>query len=171
FSYRDYLASRGIGAVLYPQRHAHVHVTEHGLATPILAAADIVRRRMTSFLLTALPGQRGALMASLLLGDDGAIGPEARDDFARSGLLHVLVVAALALLVSQPLLLFDAGFQLSFAATWGLIFVAPVLTLHLSALPRSLRSLFAMTVAEQIAVGPLLAYHFLQISVVGLAAN
>ena len=246
FSYRDYLASRGIGAVLYPQRHAHVHVTEHGLATPILAAADIVRRRMTSFLLTALPGQRGALMASLLLGDDGAIGPEARDDFARSGLLHVLVVsgaqvglvlasvlwlgrllrvpllpasgvaaavtlffalmtgwvpsvaraammaliglaapllqrgrdahaalavAALALLVSQPLLLFDAGFQLSFAATWGLIFIAPVLTLHLSALPRSLRSLFAMTVAAQIAVGPLLAYHFLQISVVGLAAN
>jgi len=210
FSYRDYLASRGIGAVLYPQRHANVHVMEHGLATPILAVADIVRRRMTSFLQAALPGQRGALMASLLLGDDGAIGPQTRDDFARSGLLHVLVVsgaqvglvlasvlwlgrllrvpllpasgvaaavtlffalmtgwvpsvaraammaliglaapllqrgrdahaalavAALALLVSQPLLLFDAGFQLSFAATWGLIFIAPVLTLHLSALP------------------------------------
>src|SRR5207247_10428345 len=74
-------------------RYAHVHVTEHGLATPILAAADIVRRRMTSFLLTAVPGQRGALMASLLLGDDGAIGPQTRDDFARSGLLHVLVVS------------------------------------------------------------------------------
>src|SRR5439155_1635473 len=82
-----------------------------------------------------------------------------------------LAVAALALLVSQPLLLFDAGFQLSFAATWGLLYIAPVLALHLSVLPRSLRSLFAMTVAAQIAVGPLLAYHFLQISVVGLAAN
>src|SRR3989475_8020413 len=246
FSYRDYLASRSIGAVLYPQRHAHVHAIEHVLATPILAAAAIVRRRMTSFLLTALPGQRGALMASLLLGDDGAIGPEARDDFARSGLLHVLVVsgaqvglvlasvlwlgrvlrgpalfasvtaaaitvffalmtgwvpsvaraaivaliglaaplvrrsqdaraalafAALALLVSQPLLLFDAGFQLSFAATWGLVYVAPVLATRLSGLPRALRSLFAMTAAAQIAVVPLLAYHFLQISVAGFFAH
>src|SRR3989449_8984204 len=59
----------------------------------MLAAADVVRRRMTSFLQTALPGRRGALMTSLLLGDDGAIGPQARDDFARSGLLHVLVVS------------------------------------------------------------------------------
>src|SRR2546422_11582212 len=59
----------------------------------MLAAADVVRRRMTSFLQTALPRRRGALMTSLLLGDDGAIGPQARDDFARSGLLHVLVVS------------------------------------------------------------------------------
>src|SRR2546422_3209926 len=208
----------------------------------MLAAADVVRRRMTSFLQTALPGRRGALMTSLLLGDDGAIGPQARDDFARSGLLHVLVVsgaqaglllgsvlwrgralrvptldasvaaaaitvffalmtgwvpsvaraaimaliglaapllrrgqdaraalafAALALLVSQPLLLFDAGFQLSFAATWGLVYVAPVLATRLSALPRAFRSLFSMTAAAPIAVVPLLAYHFLQISVAG----
>src|SRR2546422_3000915 len=212
----------------------------------MLAAADVVRRRMTSFLQTALPGRRGALVTSLLLGDDGAIGPQARDDFARSGLLHVLVVsgaqaglllgsvlwrgralrvptldasvaaaaitvffalmtgwvpsvaraaimaliglaapllrrgqdaraalafAALALLVSQPLLLFDAGFQLSFAATWGLVYVAPVLATRLSGLPRALRSLFAMTAAAQIAVVPLLAYHFLQISVAGFVAN
>src|SRR5438094_416544 len=106
---------------------------------------------------------RAAMMA--LIGLAAPLLQRGRDAHA------ALAVAALALLVSQPLLLCDAGFQLSFAATWGLIFIAPVLTLHLSALPRSLRSLFAMTVAAQIAVGPLLAYHFLQISVVGLAAN
>jgi len=226
FSYRDYLITRGIAATLYPHRHAGVRKIGRGRVNPVLAAADVVRRRMTSFLQTALPGRRGALMTSLLLGDDGAIGPQARDDFARSGLLHVLVVsgaqvglvlgsvlwlgralmtgwvpsvaraaimaliglaapllrrgqdaraalafAALALLVSQPLLLFDAGFQLSFAATWGLVYVAPVLATRLSALPRAFRSLFSMTAAAQIAVVPLLAYHFLQISVAGFVAN
>src|SRR3989449_2908911 len=245
FSYRDYLITRGIAATLYPHRHAGVRKIGRGRVNPVLAAADVVRRRMTSFLQTALPGRRGALMTSLLLGDDGAIGPQARDDFARSGLLHVLVVsgaqvglvlgsvlwlgralripalfasvtaaaitvfflvltgrgptaargavvaliglaapllrrgqdaraalafAALALLVSQPLLLFDAGFQLSFAATWGLVYIAPVLATRLSTLPRAFRSLFSMTAAAPIAVVPLLAYHFLQISVAGFFA-
>src|SRR2546428_13416973 len=93
FSYRDYLITRGIAATLYPHRHAGVRKIGRGRVNPVLAAADVVRRRMTSFLQTALPGRRGALMTSLLLGDDGAIGPQARDDFARSGLLHVLVVS------------------------------------------------------------------------------
>lgn len=246
FSYRAYLASRGIAAALYTQHHARVRVLGHGLGNPFLAAADAVRRSMTSFLQTALPGARGALMASLLLGDDGQIGPQARDDFARSGLLHILVVsgaqvglvlasvmwlarliripvlpasagaavvtmffalmtgwvpsvaraavmaliglaasllqrnrdayaalaaAALALLTSQPLLLFDAGFQLSFAATWGLVYIAPALASHVAMLPRFAISLLTMTAAAQIAVAPVLAYHFLQISVLGLLAN
>src|SRR2546427_3445493 len=93
FSYRDYLITRGIAATLYPHRHAGVRKIGRGRVNPVLAAADVVRRGMTSFLQTALPGRRGALMTSLLLGDDGEIGPQARDDFARSGLLHVLVVS------------------------------------------------------------------------------
>src|SRR5256712_852802 len=93
FSYRDYLVTRGIAATLYPRGQAGVRKIGRGRVNPVLAAADVVRRGMTSFLQTALPGRRGALMTSLLLGDDGAIGPQARDDFARSGLLHVLVVS------------------------------------------------------------------------------
>ncbi len=246
FSYRDYLAARGITAVLYPRRGKLLRVVGKGQVNPLLAAADAVRRRMTAFFQTAMPGRRGALMASLLLGDDGAIGPQAKDDFARSGLLHVLVVsgaqvglvlgsvlwlgralrappglsaavagattiffalmagwvpsvaraavmalaglaapvlrrnrdayaalalAALALLLAQPLLLFDAGFQLSFAATWALVYIAPALAAPLSALPSSARSLIAMTASAQIAVAPLLAYHFLQVSLAGFIAN
>jgi len=246
FSFRDYLAARGIVAVLYPRRGSPVHVIGTASVNPVLAAADAVRRRMTGFFRAALPGRRGALMASLLLGDDGAIGPQARDDFARSGLLHVLVVsgaqvglvlgsvlwagralrtpaglsagvagavtiffalmagwvpsvaraavmalaglaapllrrtrdayaalalAALVLLWAQPLLLFDAGFQLSFAATWALVYVAPALASHLSVLPPAVRSLLTMTAAAQIAVAPVLAYHFLQVSLAGFIAN
>lgn len=269
FSFRDYLAARGIAAVLYPRRGNLARPVRTGVGTlrsgsdelagsygarvigtgptnPVLASADAVRRRMTAFFQTALPGRKGALMASLLLGDDGAISPQTRDDFARSGLLHVLVVsgaqvglvlgsvlwlgralrappglgagvagattvffalmagwvpsvaraavmalaglaasmlrrnrdahaalalAALALLLSQPLLLFDAGFQLSFAATWALVYVAPALAAPLSALPPSARSLIAMTASAQIAVAPLLAYHFLQVSLAGFIAN
>ena len=246
FSYRDYLATQGVAAVLYTRPDAPIRVVGRARMNPILLAAYALRERMIAFFNRVMPGARGSLMASLLLGDDGAITPEARDAFKRSGLLHVLVVsgaqvglvlgsvmwlgralrapptlngviaaiaviffslmagwvpsvaraalmavvgvaalfwrrdrdphaalalAALVLLASTPLLLFDAGFQLSFAATWGLLYVAPPLAERLSMLPRGIRTLLSLTVAAQLSVMPLLAYHFLQVSLIGLIAN
>lgn len=246
FSYRDYLASQGISAVLSVRRDAHLRVIGRARVNPILQVAFALRERMIAFLQTAMPGPRGALLASLLLGDDGAIAPASRDAFRRSGLLHVLVVsgaqvglvlgsilwlgralrappliastagglaviffsllagwvpsvaraaimavmgvaalvwrrdrdlytalalAGFILLVSTPHLLFDAGFQLSFVATWALLYIAPALADRLPVLPAPIRSLVSMTVAAQTAVMPLLAYHFLQISLIGYLAN
>ncbi len=246
FSYRDFLAVRGIAAVLYARRGTSVSVIGRGRANPVIAATAAVRGKMTAFFRNALPGRRGALMASLLLGDDGALEPQAKTIFARSGLLHVLVVsgaqvglvlaavlwigrmlrappggiaaaaavttvffalmagwvpsvaraavmalagiaalplhrsrdvyaalalAALVLLTAQPLLLFDAGFQLSFVATWALIYVAPALAARLDRLPPPVRGLVSMTAAAQIGVAPILAHHFLQVSLAGFLAN
>lgn len=82
-----------------------------------------------------------------------------------------MALAAIALLASSPLLLFDAGFQLSFVATWALVYVAPVLRTRLGRLPRPVATLIAMSVAAQTAVMPILAYHFQQVQLAGFAAN
>jgi len=84
--------------------------------------------------------------------------------------------AATALLAIDPLQIFDLSFQLTFAATWGLIAVAP----HLQrGLQRHCKSTFVMslcgigmyTLAAQLAVFPLLIYHFDGVSLAGLFTN
>jgi competence protein ComEC len=82
-----------------------------------------------------------------------------------------LAVAALALLAANPRVLFDVGFQLSFAATWGLLFVAPILQLQLSGLGRRLSEALSVTLGAQLAVAPLIAAHFQTVAVAGVVAN
>lgn len=82
-----------------------------------------------------------------------------------------LAAAALALLAARPAVLFDIGFQLSFAATWGLLFLAPALQRQLSWMGSRLSAALSVTVGAQVAVAPLLASHFQIVAVAGLAAN
>jgi len=74
-----------------------------------------------------------------------------------------LALAALAILAVRPGDLFDPGFQLSFAATLGIV-VAP--------LPRSVvLGALGASAAAQLAVLPITLAHFNQLSTVGLVAN
>ncbi|MGH2453538.1 MAG: DNA internalization-related competence protein ComEC/Rec2 [bacterium] len=80
-----------------------------------------------------------------------------------------LALAALLWLAFHPATLFGLGFQLSFAATWGLLFLSPALTPPLR--PRWVAQLIAVTLAAQIAVAPLLAVVFQRVSPAALPAN
>ncbi len=89
-----------------------------------------------------------------------------------------LAAAALALLALNPPVLFDIGFQLSFAATWGLLYAAPALQRWLSAwgsplgpVGAHLAAALSVTLGAHLAVTPLLALHFQSIPIAGLAAN
>jgi len=106
---------------------------------------------------------RAALMS--LVGLAAAASGRLRDPMA------ALAASGVILLASSPLLLADVGFQLSFVATWALLYVAPVIHARLTRLPPAVRSLVSMTVAAQTTVMPLLAYHFMQVSVTGYLAN
>ena len=89
---------------------------------------------------------------------------------AQSG--NIFYAAAVLLLIYNPLWLLDAGFQLSFAATGGLIFIYPQLKERLQFLkPVLVREGFAITLAAQLASLPLLLWHFNQLSLVTFAAN
>ncbi len=74
-----------------------------------------------------------------------------------------LALAALAILAVRPSDLFDPGFQLSFAATLGIV-IAP--------LPRGIIvGALAVSVAAQLAVLPISLTHFNQLSTIGVVAN
>ncbi|MFN2545360.1 MAG: DNA internalization-related competence protein ComEC/Rec2 [Actinomycetota bacterium] len=83
----------------------------------------------------------------------------------------ILGGAVLLLLAADPALVHDIGFQLSVAATAGMIALAGPLSLKLRRLPAPIALAAAATLAAQIGVSPLLLYHFHQVPEVTLIAN
>ncbi len=82
-----------------------------------------------------------------------------------------LAAAGMLLLVANPLSLFDAGFQLSFGATLGILALYRPIRERLGRLPAWLAAGLAVTVAAQLAVLPISLYYFNGISLVSLVAN
>lgn len=110
------------------------------------------------------PVWRSFLMSAVALAGSGTYKK------AQSG--NIFCAVAIALLLYNPLWLLDVGFQLSFAATCGLIFIYPQLKERLAFIKLALvREGFAITLAAQLASLPLLLWHFNQLSLVTFAAN
>ncbi|MFO7171692.1 MAG: ComEC/Rec2 family competence protein [Bacillota bacterium] len=110
------------------------------------------------------PVARAALMATLLyLGE--AQGRPAQG-------LNSLAVAGLLLLAWRPGLLFDLGFQLSFAATLGILTLARPLEGWLQArVPGPMAGPLAVTLAAGAAVEPLLLHRFGALTLISPIAN
>jgi competence protein ComEC len=98
---------------------------------------------------------RAVIMAVLLL---GALLLE-----REAAIVNSLALAALAILAVRPGDLLDPGFQLSFAATTGIV-AAPI--------PRgAIAGALAVSLAAQLAVLPITAAHFNQVNTIGVLAN
>lgn len=82
-----------------------------------------------------------------------------------------LTVAAGIILILNPLTLFDIGFQLSFLATWGLLYLTPKLLPMVPNLPRPLSLLIMVPLAAQLAALPLVVLYFNLVSPVSILAN
>jgi len=85
-----------------------------------------------------------------------------------------IILAGVAMIWSNPFaLVFDIGFQLSFVAVIGLMYLYPRIDSKLKKLPKlgNLKEMFLMTLSAQIAVAPLLIYYFKNFSLVSLLAN
>ena len=83
---------------------------------------------------------------------------------------RTLPVAVLGLLLWDPLLAWSLAFQLSVAATLGLLVIAPVLQDRFRG-PEVLRGLLSATIGAQLAVAPLLVLIFDGVSLIALPAN
>jgi competence protein ComEC len=107
---------------------------------------------------------RASAMAVLaLLGVATGRGPGGRRAFC---------LAVTVLLLSNPSLLWSVGFQLSVAATAGVLWLGPVATRALpSRLPRVVRSAVGISLGAQAGATPVLALAFGSVSLAGLAAN
>ncbi len=84
---------------------------------------------------------------------------------------RLLILTALAMLINQPLLLFDVSFQLSFTATAGLMYLSEDLRKFFERLPKFFSEPASMTIAAQLASLPVIVWYFNQISLSSVLAN
>lgn len=87
---------------------------------------------------------------------------------------NVLAFSAVLMLLQNPLVLrWDAGFQLSFAATLGLVYLSPKIVRGFEWVPEffGLRETFVATVAAIIATLPLILFNFSRLSIVAPIVN
>lgn len=89
----------------------------------------------------------------------------------RSSSLNSLGVALIVAFVFNPISFFNAGFQLSFLATWGILMLYTPLKKPLFFLPQILRNPFALCLAVHLALFPLLIFFFHKIPLHGLLYN
>ncbi|MBI2756509.1 MAG: ComEC/Rec2 family competence protein [Chloroflexi bacterium] len=87
--------------------------------------------------------------------------------------LTSLVLAAVAMALFDPAVLADVGFQLSFAATLGLVLLHPRIApaIARTRLPRWAAEPLSLTLSAELATLPLLLVQFSQVSVVAPVAN
>lgn len=109
---------------------------------------------------------RAAIMGSLVL--------LARKEGRVYSVANAIVFAGAAMLFADPFILrYDAGFQLSFLATLGLILILPRLEKYFGNLPAALglKEAFLATTSAQAAVLPLILYNFGNLSLVSVVTN
>ena len=127
------------------------------LALLTLAAFVAIVGHQPSVLRAAVMG--GLVLAAQLLGRESVV-------------WNSLAAALLVLLALDPGSLVDPGFQLSFAATAGILHLGPPIFRLLEPLaPRVLAGALAVSAGAQLAVTPLLLVYWSQLSVVGVLAN
>lgn len=107
-----------------------------------------------------------------------AVGIIAYGWMRKPDLINLLAFAALLMLLWRPMQLYDVGFQLSFAAAFGIIYALPRLSGITSKLDRPklkwlrwITIALLSTLAAQIAVLPLVAHYFHSIPLFGAIAN
>ncbi|MGE5590153.1 MAG: DNA internalization-related competence protein ComEC/Rec2, partial [Bacillota bacterium] len=146
------------------------------VALPVLAALTRLWGRRPALAGTAVVVAGYVLVTgatpSVLRAGVMAIAVLAGEAFGRGGSgLASLSAAAFFLLVRNPGTLQDPGFQLSFAATAGILTLVPPLQARLSRLPAWIQSPLAVTVAAQVAVLPLSLLFWQGVSLISLVAN
>lgn len=86
---------------------------------------------------------------------------------------YILTLTALAMLMMNPRLIFNISFQLSFLATAGLLYMAPVIAefFRNHKCPRIVAMGISITISAQLSTLPVLGWYFNQLSLSSLPAN
>jgi len=85
---------------------------------------------------------------------------------------NALALSGTVMLLQNPKLLrFDIGFQLSFLAVMGLVYITPLLEDLFPKLPQFLKNYLLPTLAAQIASAPLILFNFDRLSLISPVVN
>lgn len=91
----------------------------------------------------------------------------------RREMIRILLITAFLMILQNPFVLkYDSGFQLSFLATVGLVYLSPVLTKWINwQLPQEIKEAGVATISAQVFTLPLLLFNFKQISLISPLSN
>ncbi len=100
----------------------------------------------------------------------------ARQIGRKASVVNVLVFIAFLMVLQNPLILhYDIGFQLSFLAVLGIVYLSPLFNLlfnkYLNFVPKILRDILSATFSAQIATMPIIILNFGQISIISPVVN
>jgi competence protein ComEC len=96
FDYKAYLAQRNIHALCKCTDISSFEIIERKKANPFLRKIIYPSRRFIIRTINkSTTGRNQAILQALLAGEKSSISPEVRDDFARTGVIHLLAVSGL----------------------------------------------------------------------------
>lgn len=96
FSYRDYLARRGIHAMM---PNAEVRVLAHHQGRPWYAAMYALKARAQRTIDRLLPSPQAPLLDGILLGMESSIPEDVREAFNRTGTSHVIAISGANIII------------------------------------------------------------------------
>lgn len=102
FSYRDYLARRGIHAMI---PDADVTLVERDQGQPWYALMYDLKGRAQATIDRLLPSPQAPLLSGILLGVESAISPAVRDAFNQTGTTHIIAISGANMVVVIGVLL------------------------------------------------------------------
>jgi len=90
----------------------------------------------------------------------------------KSNAVNLLVLAGAVMLFLNPLILRnDVGFQLSFLATLGLVYISPIFEIWFKKIPEFFRVMLSATLAAQVLTLPIIVSSFGRLSLIAPVAN
>lgn len=122
-------------------------------------------------LFTILVGASAAVVRAAIMGILGVIA--LHHGRKTNVTLAILFTASLMILWNPYILFYDVGFQLSFLAVAGLIYIAPHIEKYFLWLPETMaiREAVVLTLAAQISAVPIIVYSFGRLSLVAPLSN
>ncbi|NOZ05542.1 MAG: DUF4131 domain-containing protein [Chloroflexi bacterium] len=102
FSYKDYLARKGIYSLV---RYARVDKLGSGGGQPVYAFLYGIRSRGKQVIARILPEPQSALLVGILLGLEAGIPRALMDDFSATGTTHIIVISGFNITIIAGLLL------------------------------------------------------------------
>lgn len=141
----------------------------HGLITllNLSSRAKFYTSLTALFIYGTLVGWPVTVIRASIMGALGVLALYVRRD---RNLLDSLGLAGLLIILIDPYAPFKIGFQLSFAATWGLVYIYPLIKNSL-AIKNKIMDYLLIPVCAQIPIIPFIAYHFNLFSLISVISN
>ncbi|MBN1571934.1 MAG: DNA internalization-related competence protein ComEC/Rec2 [Deltaproteobacteria bacterium] len=94
FDYVFYLKRRSISSISYIKGRDYFFVSEN-VSPPTLRKIEEIRRKIRTFIDTAVPITEGAILKALIIGERSEIPEDLYDSYRRTGMAHILAISGM----------------------------------------------------------------------------